>query len=219
MRTTSEKNTRKGNKLDKRKFLLYSVATYCVLLIANNTIAGKTFDVLGFSWSSAFVTFPIVYILNDVFSEVYGFRTARRIILLSFALNLLSVLVYQLALIVPGSPYFTGQEAFEVVFSTTPRALVASFAGYLVGSTLNAAIMQRMHDAHGERHLMARCVTSTLFGELSDAAVFNFGMLLGVLPVTTILGTVVSFGLAKVAYEAAMYPITKQVINRVKSLG
>lgn len=204
--------------MTKKRFLLYAVATYCVLLIANNTIAGKTFDVLGFSWSSAFITFPIVYILNDVFSEVYGFKTARRIILLSFELNLLSVIIYQLALIVPGSPYFTGQEAFEVVFSTTPRALVASFAGYLVGSTLNAGIMQKMHDRDGEEHLMSRCVVSTLFGELADAAVFNFGMFLGVLPVSTIAGTVLSFGMAKVAYEAAMYPITKQVIKRVKAL-
>lgn len=73
------------------------------------------------------------------------------------------------------------------MFSTTPRALVASFAGYLVGSTLNAAV-------------------------------FNFGMFLGMLPVTTILGTVVSFGLAKVAYEAVMYPVTKQVTDRVKAL-
>lgn len=204
--------------MTKKKFLLYAVATYCVLLIANNTIAGKTLDVMGFSWSSAFITFPIVYILNDVFSEVYGFKTARKIILLSFALNLLSVIIYQLALIVPGSPYFTGQEAFETVFSTTPRALVASFAGYLVGSTLNAGIMQKMHDRDGERHLMSRCVVSTLFGELADAAVFNFGMFLGVLPVATITGTVLSFGMAKVAYEAAMYPITKQVIKRVKAL-
>lgn len=204
--------------MTKKKFLLYAVAAYCVLLIANNTIAGKTFDVLGFSWSSAFITFPIVYILNDVFSEVYGFKEARKIILLSFALNLLSVAIYQLALIVPGSPYFTGQAAFETVFSTTPRALIASFAGYLVGSTLNAAIMQRMHDRHGESHLMARCVTSTLFGELADAAVFNFGMFLGVLPVATIVGTVLSFGMAKVCYEAVMYPITSVVIKRVKAL-
>lgn len=204
--------------MTKKKFLLYAVATYCVLLIANNTIAGKTFDVMGFSWSSAFITFPVVYILNDVFSEVYGFKTARKIILLSFALNLLAVLIYQLALIVPGSPYFTGQEAFETVFSTTPRALIASFAGYLVGSTLNAAVMQRMHDHDGEKHLMARCVVSTLFGELSDAAVFNFGMFLGALPVATIAGTIASFGLAKVAYEAIMYPITRVVINKVKSM-
>lgn len=204
--------------MNKKKFLFYAAATYCALLIANNTIAGKTFDVLGFSWSSAFITFPIVYILNDVFAEVYGFKATRKIVLLSFALNLLSVVVYQLALLVPGSAHFTAQPAFEAVFSTTPRALAASFGGYLVGSTLNAKIMQLMHDRHGENHLMARCVVSTFAGELSDAAVFNFGLFLGVMPVQVIIATVVSFGLAKVAYEVVMYPLTKMVIGRVKRL-
>lgn len=204
--------------MTKSKFLFYAAATYCVLLIANNTIAGKTFDVFGFSWSSAFVTFPVVYILNDVFTEVYGFKTARKVVFMGFILNLAAVLVYQIAIIVPGSAHFTAQPAFEAVFSTTPRALAASFGGYLVGSTLNAKIMQAMHDRHGEKHLMARCVTSTLFGELSDAAVFNFGMFLGVMPVPVILATVVSFGLAKVAYEVVMFPVTKVVIGKVKQL-
>lgn len=204
--------------MSKSKFLLYAAATYCVLLTACNTIAGKTFDVLGFSWSSAFVTFPVVYILNDVFSEVYGFKRARGIIFAGFALNLLAVGVYQISLIVPGSPYFTAQDAFLAVFSTTPRALASSFTGYLIGSTLNSWIMQVMHDQDGESHLMRRCVVSTLFGELADACVFNFAMFTGTLPVSVILTTIVSFGLAKVAYETVMYPITRVVIAKVKKL-
>lgn len=204
--------------MTKTKLFSYMVPLYVVLLIANNTIAGKTFDVLGLSWSSAFVTFPIVYIINDVAAEVYGFERTRRMVLMGFALNLLAVLVYQIALMVPGSQFFTGQAAFETVFSTTPRALAASFGGYLVGSTLNAWIMQKMHERDGEGHLMSRCVVSTLFGELSDAAIFNFGMFLGVLPVSTIAATVVSFGLAKVAYETVMYPITQKVIKTVRKL-
>lgn len=204
--------------MSKKSFLFYAAATYCALLIANNTIAGKTFDVLGFSWSSAFITFPVVYILNDVFTEVYGFKRARSIVFLGFALNLIAVIVYQLSIVLPGSQSFTAQDAFVSVFSTTPRALAASFGGYLVGSTLNAKVMQVMHDRDGEEHLMARCVVSTLFGELADAAVFNFGLFLGVLPVEVIVGTVLSFGLAKVLYETVMFPLTKVVIGKVKGL-
>lgn len=204
--------------MTKSKLFQYLVPVYVVMLIANNTIAGKTFDVFGLSWSSAFVTFPIVYIINDVAAEVYGFRETRRMVLLGFVLNLVAVIIYQIALVVPGSQFFTGQAAFETVFSTTPRALAASFGGYLVGSTLNAWIMQKMHERDGEGRLMERCVTSTLFGELSDAAIFNFGMFLGVLPIQTIAMTVVSFGLAKVAYETVMYPITQKVIKTVRKL-
>lgn len=43
-------------------------------------------------------------------------------------------------------------------------------------------------------------------------------MFFGVLPVSTILATVLCFGLAKVAYEAAMYLVTRRVIGWAKAL-
>lgn len=198
--------------------LILMSCVYVGCLIAANTATGKTFDVFGASWTTAFIVFPIVYIINDVLCEVYGFKTARKVIFIAFACNLLAVLVYQIELAMPGSQFFTQQEAFETVLGTTVRATCASFAGYLIGSTLNAWIMQKMHDRHGEKHLMARCVTSTLFGELADAAVFNIGFFLGVLPVTTIMTTIVTCGLAKVVYEIVAYPITRKVIHAVRNL-
>ena len=35
--------------------------------------------------------FPLAYLLGDVLTEVYGFRAARRVILLGFACNVLAV--------------------------------------------------------------------------------------------------------------------------------
>lgn len=43
-------------------------------------------------------------------------------------------------------------------------------------------------------------------------------MFLGALPVSMILATVLSFGLAKVAYEVVMYPVTRRVIGWAKAL-
>lgn len=98
------------------------------------------------------------------------------------------------------------------------RACASSFAGYLVGSTLNAKIMQVVHDRDGEPRLMRRCVVSTLFGELSDAAVFNLCMFSFVLPWEVIAGTVITYGFAKVLYEVVMYPVTQGIIKKVKAL-
>lgn len=95
------------------------------------------------------------------------------------------------------------------------RACASSFAGYLVGSTLNAKIMQVMHDRDGEPHLM---VVSTLFGELSDAAVFNLCMFSFVLPWEVIAGTVITYGLAKILYEVVMYPVIQGIIKKMKAL-
>lgn len=205
-------------QLNKKQWLLVIMScVYVGCLVAANTAAGKTFDINGWTWTTAFIVFPLVYIINDVLAEVYGFKTTRKIVVLGFAVNFLAVIAYQLMLAIPGSAVFDQQSAFETVLSTTPRATCASFAGYLTGSTLNASIMQKMHDMHGEKHLMARCVTSTLFGEVTDAAVFNFGMWLGILPVSVIITTVVTYGLGKVLYEIVMYPVTRLIINKVKA--
>lgn len=199
---------------------LYTIiaCVYCGCLVAANTIAGKTFDILGWTWTSAFIVFPITYIINDVMTEVYGFRDAQRIILTGFAVNLLAVIVYQLGLMIPGSASFMAQGAFETVLGTTVRATASSFCGYLVGSTLNALVMQRMHDAHGDQHLMARCVTSTFVGEIADALVFNVMMWVGILPIEVIATTVVTYGIGKVLYEVVVYPVTRVAIRYVKGL-
>ena len=206
-------------QLNRKQWLLVIMScVYVGCLVAANTAAGKTFDICGWTWTTAFIVFPLVYIINDVLAEVYGFKTTRKIILIGFAVNFLAVIAYQLMLAMPGSVVFDQQTAFEAVLSTTPRATCASFAGYLCGSTLNAWIMQKMHEKHGEKHLMARCVTSTLAGEVTDAAVFNFGMWLGLLPVEMILTTIITYGLGKVLYEVIMYPITRLIIGYVKKM-
>lgn len=206
-------------QLNKKQWLLVIMSCiYVGCLVAANTAAGKTFDINGWTWTTAFIVFPLVYIINDVLAEVYGFETTRKVVILGFAVNFLAVIAYQLMLIIPGSVVFDQQSAFETVLSTTPRATCASFAGYLCGSTLNAWIMQKMHDKHGEKHLMTRCVASTLVGEVTDAAVFNLGMWLGVLPLEVILTTIVTYGLGKVIYEIVMYPITRIIIRKTKQL-
>lgn len=206
-------------QLNRKQWLLVVMScVYVGCLVAANTAAGKTFDVNGWTWTTAFIVFPLVYIINDVLAEVYGFKTTRKIVILGFAVNFMAVVAYQLMLAIPGSAVFDQQTAFETVLSTTPRATCASFAGYLTGSTLNAWIMQKMHDVHGEKHLMARCVASTAAGELTDAAVFNLGMWLGVLPVEVIATTVITYGIGKVLYEVVMYPVTRIVINKVKAI-
>ena len=202
----------------KLSLLLILSCVYVGCLIVANTATGKTLDVFGFTWTSMFIVFPIIYIINDVLAECYGFKIARKIIFVGFGVNLLAVVVYQIALALPGSPFFTEQTAFETVLGTTFRACISSFAGYLIGSTLNAKIMQIMHDRDGEPHLMRRCVLSTFAGELTDAAVFNICMFSFVLPWYVIAGTIITYGLAKVAYEVIVYPVTQFVIKKVKAL-
>ena len=69
------------NRMDKQKLLVISAALYSACLIVSNIIAGQTFEIGSTSLPCSVVIFPVVYIINDMLTEVYGFKTSRMVIL------------------------------------------------------------------------------------------------------------------------------------------
>lgn len=187
---------------------------FCASLIISNILAFKTFTVLGITLPAAVIIFPVVYITNDVLTEVYGFPKARSVIFTGFAMNLVAVLSYQLAVFLPASNSFTGQQAFSQVLGNSWRVLIASFLAYICGSLLNAKIMDRMKNG---KSLMLRCVLSTLFGESADAVIFITVSFLGTIPASVLCIMILSQALFKTVYEIIVFPITKIVIKKIKA--
>ena len=148
---------------------LYATLTgvFTACLIVSNIIAGKTFDFFSFTLPCAVIIFPIIYIVNDVLAEVYGYQKARRVILLGFFMNLVAVICYNVTIWLPAPVFFENSEAFSIVLSSTFRLLVASFVAYLAGSLVNAKLMVYLKQ-WDEDKLFFRCIFSTLFILLSD---------------------------------------------------
>ena len=67
------------------------VAVFSSALIVSNIIAVKLVDLFGLTLPAGVVLFPIVYIVGDVLTEVYGFARARQAIWIGFGCNLLAV--------------------------------------------------------------------------------------------------------------------------------
>ena len=68
------------------KLGIYSGLTvaFCCALITSNVLATKTLDLGMFALPASILTFPIMYIINDVLSDVYGFLAMRRTIVVGF---------------------------------------------------------------------------------------------------------------------------------------
>ena len=198
---------------------LYATLTgiFTACLIVSNIIAGKTFDFFSFTLPCAVIIFPIIYIVNDVLAEVYGYQKARRVILLGFFMNLVAVICYNVTIWLPAPVFFENSEAFSIVLSSTFRLLVASFVAYLAGSLVNAKLMVYLKQ-WDEDKLFFRCIFSTLFGEGLDAIVFIFIGFFGTMPFEALLLMIVVQALFKTCYEIIVYPLTRYVIGSVKAL-
>ena len=192
------------------------VALFVTTLIISNIIAVKLINVAGTILPAAIIIFPISYIVGDVLTEVYGYRSARRVIWLGFACNLLAVAVIALAGALPAAGFWDGQPAYDRILGYAPRILGASFVAYLVGEFANAYVLARMKVATQGRWLWARTIGSTVIGQGLDSAVFMTVAFAGIIPLEGLVTAVVTQWLVKTAYEAMATPLTYAVVGFLK---
>lgn len=195
---------------------------FVVCLIVSNLIEIKTVTLGPLTITAGMAVFPISYIINDCIVEVYGFARARLVIWMGFAMNLLTALVLNLAIWLPGSAEWTGQEAMIATYGAVPRIMCASFAAFICGSMVNAYVMSRMKRSaaasgrDSRSRFSLRAIASTLFGEGTDSTVFfpiAFG---GVLGWDLIVYMIITQALLKTLYEIIVLPVTLTVVSKLK---
>ena len=200
-------------KIDKKiNIYITLLALYCVALVVSNIISNRTFEVGQFMLPSAVIVFPIIYIINDVLTECYGFKMASKAIWTAFGLNLIAVVFFNIAVNLPTT---TDYSSYNVVLGNTLKPLIASILAYLVGSFVNAKVMDTLRN---HKSLMLRCVLSTLLGETIDAAIFISIMFIGIMDLKIVCTMIITQAIAKTLYEIVVYPITKKVIKTIKSI-
>ena len=204
---------------DMTKTELYAILTgiFTASLIVSNIIAGKTFDFFSFTLPCGVVIFPVIYIVNDVLAEIYGYEKARKVILLGFFMNLVDVICFNISIIMPVPSFFQNADAYSKVFGSTLRVLIASFLSYLSGSLLNAKVMVYLKEKFEDK-LFIRCILSTLIGGGLDAIIFIIVGFYGTMPLKSIVLMIIGQVFIKAIYEAIVYPITKRIIVFIRAL-
>jgi uncharacterized integral membrane protein (TIGR00697 family) len=184
-------------------------------LVVSNLIAVKLAEVGGRVFDAGNLLFPLAYVLGDVLTEVYGFRAARRVILLGFACNLMAVAAIQLALRLPAAGFWAENEAaYEAILGTTWRIFAASLVAYLAGELTNAYVLSRMKVATGGRFLWSRTIGSSVVGQAIDSTLFVTIAFGGT--GAPLLDTIVTTWAIKVAWETVATPFTYLIANGLK---
>jgi len=155
-----------------------------ILIISNIASSAKIVD-LGVSFFSirlAFdggtLLFPLVYVLGDVLTEVYGFKTTRRVIWTGFAVMALAALVFFLLGVLPSESFWEaetgGNAAYNAILGGMSYGgiVLASLSAYLAGEFSNAAILSKIKVIMKGRMLWVRTIGSSLVGQLLDTIIF-----------------------------------------------
>lgn len=200
---------------------VWLAVTFCVCLVTSNLFVPRLWQVGNWplQLSGAVVIFPISYIINDLLTEVYGYRRAMMVIWMGFVLSAFVAVAAQLVSWLPEPIYPENKEvasSFNRLFGLVPRTTVASLLAFILGSQINAFVMSKMKVATKGRGFGWRAILSTLAGELSDSIIFYPLAFAGVMPARAILSIILTQVTVKTLYEVLILPLTTVLARRLK---
>lgn len=204
-----------------RYFDLVMAAFVTILLLSNVIGAGKVATVT-LPWIGAapfgagILFFPLSYVIGDVLTEVYGYARARRCIWAGTAALLFMALMSWVVVALPPDSGWTGQAAYEAVFGQVPRIVLASILAFWAGEFVNSLVLAKMKLWTRGRHLWSRTIGSTVAGQGVDSLIFYPLAFWGVWDQETLLAVLLTQWALKVAWEAALTPVTYSVVGFLK---
>lgn len=192
------------NQTSPFNYLVIVAALMVTCYITSNVMAVKLIQVRGITWFDAgTITFPLAYMLGDVLTEIWGYQTARKVILLTFACNLLFVMCTFIGVYLPAPDYNAEMnQSYANVFTFAPRILGASLVAFLLGELSNSKVMVWVKERTGQRLLFLRTISSSAVGYVFDTGLFVILAFAGTCPAKDLVSMILVQYFAKLGIEA-----------------
>ena len=112
----------------KARAYAYLAGVFWAFMIISNILATRTLEIEFIVLPCSILTFPVLFIVNDILSEIYGYNMTKDIIYLGFIINTFAIVLYHIAMLFPSNS--PNADAFAMLLSTTPRLFVAGLIIY-----------------------------------------------------------------------------------------
>ena len=195
------------NQKDKAladQIFLFLAALFITSLVVSNLIFQKFFfwypvdtSIFGiplFELSVGILPYPITFLITDLISEIFGKKKANQVVVAGIFASFFSIGILLVADAVPAIASSPINDAtFNLVFSLSPLAVLASMIAYLLAQFVDIRIYHFWKKITQGKHLWLRNNFSTFASQFLDT--FTVILLLcffGVLSWDMFLGLVVS---------------------------
>lgn len=156
------------------------------------------------------IAYSLTFTVTDVISEVYGKRTANRVVTAGFVSLAVVFFLIWLAIKLPGAPFWEKEKAYGSVLGQSMRIIIASLTAYILSQFHDVWAFHFWRNVTKEKHLWLRNNLSTWSSQLIDTVLFILIAFAGTgVPVFRLIW---SQYLAKIAIAAADTPIVYLVV-------
>ncbi len=198
------------------KYLDIITGIFVAILLISNIASSKITSFWIFTLDAGTILFPLAYIFDDVLTEVYGYASSRKIIWIGFISNILMAVIFMIVGVLPSSPDWHNQSAYDAILGLTPRIVLASLVAYFSGEFSNSFVLAKMKIFTKGKYLWTRTIGSTLVGEFLDTMLFVTIAFYGVMPTDVLVALLFSNYVFKVGVEVIFTPITYLIVNFLK---
>lgn len=155
------------NPTYRNTLLTILIAVYIGAELVSNVTAGRLVQVGAFVFPGAIFLYSLTFTLRDAIHTAGGWSSAKALIWGGFAANAL-LAGYGLLVNALPKPGFFNADAYQVVFGSTLRVVIASLAAYLISTLLDALIFERLK----QRGVVTQVIASNAVSTTIDTVIF-----------------------------------------------
>lgn len=207
------------NRIDHPMALVVIACIFTSLYLISNLMAVKVVSFFHlFYFDAGTFTFPFAYMLGDVLTEIWGFKTAKKVIWITFFCNVILVLFSAFGVWLPYPDYMQETaDAYRHIYTYVPRIVAGSLVGFLLGELSNAWTMEWIKRKTKGNHLWMRTIGSSVVGYIFDSVPFVLIGFAFTVPLRDLLLMVALQFFLKLLIEAFLgTPMAYVVIGRLK---
>lgn len=211
----------KQNQNKDYKLLNIFTGIFVGVLVLVPSMSSKFISIGSLTIVGSTLIFPITFIFNDIFTEVYGYTLSRRIIWTGMVMQIFAAFFYYIIDIWQAPSFWTNQEAYHTILGQAPRIVLASLTAYFFGEFANSLILSKMkfkQDGKKGTQQAIRFVASTIVGEGFDSLLFMTIAFFGVMETGNLITTILTIWGVKVLYEIIALPFSIRFANWVKKI-
>lgn len=133
------------------------------------------------------IIYAFTFVVTDIVAEVFGKKSAVRIVYAGFFGLIGSLIATQVAIALPEAASWELREEYTIIISTGTRVVIACIISFILSQAIDLTVFAYLREKTKGKHLWLRNNLSTICGGGIDAVVFSTIAFYGVYPLPPII--------------------------------
>lgn len=141
-------------------------------VVVANILVCKCVDLFGMSATLGNVLFGTVFLSTDILTEKYGVKVARKAVWLGVSMEVITLILTQIAIHFVPNELDTVQSGMESLFGLLPRVAIASCSMFILSNQLDIYLFEKIREKTNGKYMWLRNNVATIISQCIENFIF-----------------------------------------------